>query len=117
MAQIGYQRMEELFDENCGKIDISQECQQLYDDFEKLTDDTLNKVFKRTTKKQHKDSFTNKIHRTYKTFSKSLTAFAKKGKIQRKVATQYRERILKINSDKIAATNLKQARTIMDLRE
>ena len=44
----GYQRMEELFNENCGKIDINQESQQLYNDFEKLTDNTLNKVFKRT---------------------------------------------------------------------
>ena len=97
--------MAAVFDKECDSFDTQKEPQQLYDDFEKLVNGTLDKVFKKTKNHQKQESFANHVHHSYKPICKKLTEFAAKGKIQRKVANQFRARLLQLNTETIASIN------------
>ena len=79
--------------------------QQLYNDFEQLIDETLDQCFKKTRSKQTPDSFAETVHHSYKSQCKKLIKFSAKGKVQRKVASQYRECIVQMNAEKVSEIN------------
>ena len=97
--------MAAVFDKECDSFDTNRRPQQLYDDFEKLIDNSLDKVFKKTKNHQKQESFANHVHHSYKHICKKLTEFAARGKIQRKVANQYRARLLQMNTETVASIN------------
>ena len=104
----GLSMMSRVFDENCASININQETQPLYDDVENMIDKTLDQCFKRSKKWKGHNTFTTSVHHRHKTICKKLTKFAARGKIQRDVAKQYRDRILQINTETISEINKKK---------
>ena len=98
--------MAATFDMRCDSIDTKQEeTQLLYDKFENLVDSTLDMVFKKNKICHKQESFVNHVHFSYRPLCRKLTEFAARGKIQRKVANQYRSRILKMNTETVASIN------------
>ena len=104
----GFSMMSSLFDEKCAHINTDQETQPLYDDMESLIDETLNQCFKRSLKRKPNNSFAAGVHHTHKNVCKKLTEFAARGKTQREVAKQYREKILQMNTETISEINNKK---------
>ena len=100
-----YSDMSKIFDEQCLLVDIDQDTQPLYDDVENMINETLDQCFRKTKKRKTDDSFSNSIHYTYKPVCKKLTKFASRGKVQRKVANQYREKILQMNTETVSEIN------------
>ena len=97
--------MSRLFDEQCMNVDTEQETQLLYDDVEELIDKTLDQCFKKQTRRKTMDSFADNVHHVHKAACRKLNKFAARGKVQRKVAQSYRERILQMNTETVAAIN------------
>lgn len=110
--------MESIFNQERTQLVSATDTQQMYDELENIIDSTLDRCFMKTKKQPARDSFGKRVHHTYKDFCKKLLKFASRGKIQRKVAAQYRDRILQMNTVKVAEmNNLKLLERVADLSE
>ena len=103
----GYKKMVNLFNEYSDAITIDpNNTQQTYNQFENMLHNTLDQCFKKTTNPEYNNkSFKDSVHKIYKPICKILTKFATKGKIQRKVAAEYRARIIQMNTDRVSSLN------------
>ena len=101
----GYSTMSTIFNEECDKMSTDQESQELYNEFERLIDETLDQSFLKTKKQRSRSSFDSKIDHKFKSLCKKLTQFASRGKVQRTVAAQYRTRIEQANTELVAVRN------------
>ena len=101
----GYSTMSTIFNEECDKMSTDQESQELYNEFERLIDETLDQSFLKTKKQHSRSSFDSKIDHKFKSLCKKLTQFASRGKVQRTVAAQYRTRIEQANTELVAVRN------------
>ena len=101
-----FPRMAEILTEKCSKlVKDNQEAQSLYNSFEEMIETTLDECFKKTKPQKSNSSFKGQVHNSLGLLCRNLTKFAARGKVQRKVAEQYRDLILKLNTEKVAEVN------------
>ena len=70
-----------------------------------MIETTLDECFKKTKPQKSNSSFKGQVHNSLGLLCRNLTKFAARGKVQRKVAEQYRDLILKLNTEKVAEVN------------
>ena len=79
-----------------------EKSQDAYNQFEGIT----HKLMEQTLKaKPVKPSQGFVVHKKFRHLANEITKFASKGKVQRKVARQYREKLLQLNTDLVAGKN------------
>jgi hypothetical protein len=71
--------------------------QEVYDQVEERINDVMKKCFRKCKIKKH-----NEVRSMFMDKYKTITQFAKKGKIQRKIAKIYIQEILKLNTAEVA---------------
>ena len=105
-----FSMMGRIFNDQCPTVHTDRDMQVLYDDVEELIDSTLDRCFRKTKKSKTTKSFADTVHHTHKPLCKVLNKFAARGKVQRKVAQQYREKILEMNTVTVSEINNQKLR-------
>ena len=93
---------EKMEEASCGVETHGCNAQNTYNKFEYLTMEVMHKTLasKQTVKKS---GFV--IHKKFSFIAKKISSLAKKGKIQRKIAREYREKLLQFQTDMVAERN------------
>ena len=86
----------------CNGIVFDENPQDLYNKFESITLTAMENNLKRKTAKPTRNFV---VHKKFNHLAKEITKFAAKGKVQRKVARKYREKLLLMNTDEVASKN------------
>ncbi len=102
----GYSKMEQMFESNCDSVEVDyKNPQKTYNSYESMVDKVLDTSFKTTEEKKNSHSFKNSLDKSLKPLCTKLTQFASRGKVQRKVAVQYRTLIIQMNTEKVSEIN------------
>ena len=100
-----FPNLEQNFDAECPKVDTTLQTDELYNKFDKMIQTTMDKSFKRKNNKRHVQKSYDILHKDFKPISRELIKFAARGKIQRKVAQQIRDKIHEMNTEKVSSRN------------
>ena len=86
----------------CNDVVVDNNPQDAYNKFESVTLKAMEKTMKA---KPRKPSQSFVVHKKFSHIAKEISKLASRGKAQRKVARQYREKLLKLNTDAVSSKN------------
>ncbi len=90
------------FNNKCENIGC-EDPQEMYNKFESVTHMAMDNNLK-TKPLRASSNFC--VHKKFHHVAREITNFAAKGKVQRKVACQYRQKLIQLNTDEIASRNM-----------
>ena len=86
----------------CATVTCGESAQNSYDILEAVTTDAMCQTLEQ---KQSNKANGFEVHKKFSHIAKKISKFAKKGKIQRRIARAYRQKLLEMHTDTIAAKN------------